>query len=195
LIRTVYELHGIECFTGSMDIPKSKRHILNSRSFGNYIDDFDTLAAAVTHHTSQGGQEMRQKSLCANALNVFIHTNKQRVDLPQHFGSVTVGVAATDYTSELVKAALSGLREIWKPGYQYKKAGVMLLDLVPEGNWQRSLLNHRDMDKADRLMEALDSINGTLGKGTIKLGTEGFKNAWAMRQEHLSQRYTTRWEV
>jgi DNA polymerase V len=194
LVRTVYELRGYECLSLA-ELPKSKRHILNSRSFGQYISDKKTLASALSYHASRGGEEMRKQKLCANALSIFIKTNRNREDLPQYYGSTTIGLELpTDYTPDLIKTALQALDRVYKPGYKFQKAGVILLDLVPDGIRQQSLWTAEDTLKGQRVMQAMDTVNGLMGKGTLRLGTEGFGREWVMRQEKLSPRYTTRWD-
>jgi DNA polymerase V len=193
-VRTVYELRGYECLSMA-ELPKSKKHILNSRSFGQYISDKKNLASALTYHASRGGEELRLQRLFANALSIFIKTNRNREDLPQYYGSTTIELSSpSDYTPDLIKAALEVLERVYRPGYQFQKAGVILLDLVPEGIRQQSLWQAGDVLKEQRAMQAMDTVNGMMGRGTVRLGTQGFGKDWVMRQEKLSPRYTTRWD-
>ncbi len=190
-MRTVLELRGIACLPLTRE-SKPKNTIMNTRSFGAYVTDFETMRAAVTYHTSRGAEEMRGQRLCAKALQVFIRTNKNRPDRPQYHASQTIAfLTPSDYTPTLVKAAIRGLEAIWRPGYDYNKTGVILTELVPEGARQRSLLEDFEDDRSDQLMATVDRINRNMGKGTVRLGAEGFKNTWAMRRNFKSPSYTT----
>jgi DNA polymerase V len=193
VMRTVFELRGVSCIPLS-DLPKPKRGILNSRSFGQYVSDLETLRSAIAHHATHGAEELRAKGLCATVVMTYIRTNKNRSDHDQEYGtSSNYLLTPTDYTPAIVKAAIHGLEQCWKPGHFYQKAGVMLLELVPEGVRQRSLLDIHDDVRADKLMSALDNVNKTFGRGTLKFGTEGFNKAWLMRRNHKSPGYTTHW--
>lgn len=100
----------------------------------------------------------------------------------------------TDCTMQINQAALWLLREVFKEGIYYQKAGVMLMELVPEGGQQRDLFGFSSKaTKASNLMMAVDSINKKYSRSTIKLGSEGTDKAWAMRRSFKSPNYTGDW--
>jgi DNA polymerase V len=98
----------------------------------------------------------------------------------------------------LTKAALWGLRRIYRRGYQYQKAGVMLFELVPRQYRQLNLFGTVSTTEADKksakMMSIIDQTNARMGRGTIKFASEGFKQPWKMRQDNKSPSYTTKWE-
>ncbi|MCK7582362.1 MAG: DUF4113 domain-containing protein [Chromatiales bacterium] len=89
---------------------------------------------------------------------------------------------------------MRGLSAIYRAGFRYKKAGVMLWSLAPADQRQGGLFDAGDGERSWTLMAALDAVNARMGRGTLRFGTEGFRQPWAMRQAHRSPAYTTRWE-
>ena len=104
----------------------------------------------------------------------------------------------TSDSARITQAALAVLRTIYKPGFNYAKAGVMLMELSPASRHQFSLdLGPEPDESRVRLMTAMDALNKRFGKGTLTLGTAGVANSpkqWAMKQERRTSRYTTRWD-
>lgn len=202
LERTVRELNGVSCF--SMDnIPEPKQQIACTRSFGQKVTALAELKEAVTEFASRAAQKLRGQGSQANAVLVFIHTSRFRVQDRQYAKSITVPLRLpTSDTLRIVGAALMGLERIFRPGYLYAKAGVMLLDL------QAATVRQQELDLGDaevlherrnaRLMSTLDAIQDRFGKASIRLGSamapgvHQDKRRWAMRQERRSPRYTTR---
>lgn len=177
------------------EAPPPKQGIMNSRSFGAYVEDEPVLMSALAHHASRGGEELRSQNLCARAVMAFIQTNRFHPEHPQYHKSFVVSLPQpTDNTLDLIQAARYGLERIWRPGFLYKKAGVMLLDLVPLGVRQRSLLENRDPIKMSSVMKALDEITRKQGRGAVRFGAEGFRHEWGMKREYKSPAYTTRWD-
>ena len=103
----------------------------------------------------------------------------------------------TDDSRVLIHAAIQGLRQLWRKGYAYHKAGVMLLDLLPKANRQLTLMEtsqtEAEVKRSERLMATVDKLNQELGRGTIQLGLPRAGNAWTLRAEYRTPRYTTRW--
>jgi DNA polymerase V len=128
-------------------------------------------------------------------LTVFIMTNAF-TDEPQYRNSITCELpVGTDTTSELIRAALRGLRRIYRDGYRYKKAGVMYTALVPAGQVQPDLFDRQDRLKSKRLMAALDAINDRWGAGTLDYASSGLTQAWQTHCHHRSPAYTTDWDA
>jgi len=193
LVRTVYELRGTPCL-GLETLLPPKKSIMTSRSFGHQITELSPLSEAVASYTARGGEKLREDGLAAKQLMVFIETNRFRAWERQHSPSVTLTLpVATQCTHELIQYALQALSQIYKPGYGYHKAGVMMLELVPAGEIQTSLLDTQDRGRLDRLMQVLDQVNWDHGQGKLRYASEGMGKRWKMRQEHRSQRFTTDW--
>ena len=196
LERTVRELQGQACIALE-DNPPPKKEIAYTRSFGQPVRELHELIQAVTEFASGAGVKLRLQGGVAGQISVFIHTSPFR--LPPHYSrSVTVPLRRpTADSTHLVSAAVIGLRAIYKPGYDYIKAGVMLLDLQA-GSMEQHELNLAP-EKKDRgnLMATLDKLNGRYGRGTVLLasaGLQGKDRAWTMQQNLLTPQYTTRWE-
>lgn len=186
--RTWKELHGISCIDME-NAPPAKKQICTSRSFGKMLTDIDTISEAIASHASTCAKKLRKQQSYAASLMVFIHTNNFREDLPQYWKNTVIHLPVpTNDTQEIVHYALAGLRTIYLNGYQYKKAGVIITEIT-EGA-QLGLFDLVDRDKRERLMQAVDKINGEHGHN-IKLAVQGTGRGWKLKQEQLSGHYTT----
>lgn len=186
--RTWKELRGVSCIDME-SMPPDKKQICTSRSFGKMVEDFDTMAEAVATYASTCARKLRRQKGYAMSLMVFIHTNNFREDLPQYWRNTVVKLPVpTADTLEIVHYALSGLRNIFIAGYQYKKAGVIITEITSTA--QLGLFDSIDRDKRERLMAAVDKINGDYSQH-VKLAVQGAGREWKLKQEQLSQHYTT----
>lgn len=192
LLRTVLELQGFSCLPLEL-CPDSKKGITVSRSFGQPIKSLVELKQAVSTYVSRAGEKLRRETLAATVLRVFVVTNRFK-DIPQYTNSVSITLpVATDDTAELIDYALRGTETVYRSGYQFKKAGVMLLGLVPLTLVQANLFDTRDRDRYRRLMQTIDQINRQMGARTIQFAATGLQKRWAMRRAHRSPKYTTTW--
>lgn len=199
LERTVRELQGMSC-VGLEDSSGPKQQILCSRSFGNPVNELSGLKEAVTEFASNVAMKLRRQHSLASQLMVFIRTSPFRKDL-QYSRSIVVPLRRpTSDTGTLVQAAHMGLSAIYRAGYKFAKAGVMVLELQPEHILQGELdLESGDADlqeqvEKSQLMATLDSINWRFGRGTMKMASAGLasdKRVWAMKQERRTPGYTT----
>lgn len=191
--RTVNELRGISCLSLE-EVAPAKKQIISSRSFGIMVSAQQELREAVTTYTLRAAEKLRnQQSVCA-AVHVFVETNRFRQADPQYCNSMTVPLTvATDDSRRLTAAALYGLKRIYRPGYQYKKAGIMLLDITPASVVQGTLFSNIN-PRAEKLMKALDSLNREYGKNTVYLASAGIQQRWSALFENRTPRYTTCWE-
>ncbi|MGE7156236.1 Y-family DNA polymerase [Methylorubrum rhodesianum] len=193
LQRTVMELQGTPCIDLEQDSPDSKT-ICTSRSFGRYVETFEELAEALTAYVSRAAEKMRRQGLATPAIIVLLNTDKHKPDQPQHDATLHVKLTiATADTGRLIRAALFGLREIYRPGFRYKKTGVLFLDLAPAASVQGSLFIQPDTPQRVRLMELVDEINRRYGRDWVRFACSGMDRGWKLKAEFLSQRYTTRW--
>jgi len=184
--RTWKELRGIPCITENV-LPR--KQICTSRSFGQMVDNIEQMDEAVSTFASTCAKKLREQKGFAVSLLVFILTNRFRQDLPQYWESVSIALPVpTDDTLEIVHYALSGLRKIFRTGYQYKKAGVIITEITY--NIQHNLFDTVDRGKRERLMSAIDNINGKHGH-SVKLAVQGQGSDWKLKQEQLSKHYTT----
>ena len=126
-------------------------------------------------------------------ITVFLTTNPFDSSQPQYGGSRKIQLSRTTNDSlEIVKAAIDALKQIYKPGLIYKKAGVVVSEIVPENQVQLSLFDGVDRRKRKCLMNSVDQINKRIGKNKVRLAVQGFDRKWRLKQEHLSPCYTTR---
>jgi DNA polymerase V len=198
LERLVWELRGRPAIVLD-DINEPRQRIMVSRSFGRLTGAFDDLEAAVRQHGARGAEKLRGQGSLARAVMVFVRTNPFLAGAPQYRNSVVVPLAGpTDDSRVLLEAARRGLAAIFLTGYRYQKCGVMLLDLVDAGHRQHSLLetaqDEAERDRSQRLMEAVDRLNREMGRDTVRFGLPREDNAWALRCERRTSRYTTRWD-
>ena len=194
--RIIWELRGVSCIPIELQPPK-RRQILTSRSFGRKLKCFDELRAAVTAFAVRAGEKLRSQELGAQALCVFIHTSPFDPNQPYYANSATIAFANPVCDSgALIHSAVTGLGRIFRPGLAYQKAGVMLLDLVPESASQATLFGEaqRQPDRSRRLMQVLDRINRRHGRHAIRYAGEVLSGNWHMRQLRKSPAYTTRWQ-
>jgi DNA polymerase V len=194
LERTVRELRGIPCVELE-EVAPPKQQILSSRSFGQPVTTLDDLSEAVAYHAARVGERLRQQGSVAGAVHVFAHTNRFK-DEPQYNGARTLALSEpTDDTRILTAAALRGVADFFRTGYEYKKAGVQLTLLEPKNAAQRTLFDDdAGGEKSARVMTALDAINRRFGRDTLKTAAVGFQYNWATRIDLRSPRYTTRWD-
>jgi DNA polymerase V len=190
--RTWSELLGTPCIEMET-APPPKQSIMVSRSFGKMIRDCATIGEAVATYTSMAAAKLRKQKSCAASLLVFIDTNPYREDMPQYSQHIIMRFpVASNSTQELIQYALEGLRKIHRPGFLYKKAGVMLMDICSENAVHGNLFDTVDRKKHQRLMTVLDTVNTRYGRNTLKFACMGDGKAWKIKQERLSPCYTTR---
>ena len=196
LERTVRELRGISCIDLE-EVVSDRQQIMVSRSFGHLVHDLDELEEAVASYIARAAEKLRSQDSLAGAVQVYVRTNIFKPEVPQYQRGVTLPLPeATADTRILAGWAQRILRRIYRPGFGYHKAGVMLLDLRPVANRQFSLLDGQGGAgdaRSDRLMAVLDGINQRYGRGSLRLAAEGVDRAWRMRRGNLSPGYTTDW--
>ncbi len=194
LERTVRELRGTSCLALE-DVVPDKQQIICSRSFGERIHDLENLQEAVSSHISRAAEKLRLQDSLAGAVTVSIRTSPFKPAEPCYQKAVTVALPeATADSRVLARSALLTLRQIYRPGFAYQKAGVMLSDIRPRRLQQASLFSDPvRSEESGRLMHALDRINARWGRGTLRLAAEGVDYDWQMKRGHLSPGYTTEW--
>ncbi|MBK9302923.1 MAG: Y-family DNA polymerase [bacterium] len=195
--RIVHELRGVSCLALEEAAPP-RRQVLTSRSFGTRVERYEDMREAVATFAARTAEKLREDRARAQALTVFLQTSEHDHRTPQYSNAATVPLPrATQDTGELIRAAMDALDRIWKPDHRYLKAGVMLLDLVPEDADQAVLFGapgEAKRGESQRLMHVLDDVNREQGTGTVRYAAEGLRKAWRMKQERRSPAFTTRWD-
>jgi DNA polymerase V len=192
LERTVRELNGMTCLDLEAMVP-NKQEIMSSRSVGNYVYTLPELKEAVALYMGRAAEKLRRQGSLAGRVQVYIRTNPFKENAPQYQRGVNIPLPeATDDTLRLIRAAHWGLKRLFRPGYAYQKAGVALLELRPRSQAQMNLFASAPNRQA--LMQVMDRINATYGRGSLRSAAEGIRPAWRMKRERMSPAYTTRWD-
>jgi DNA polymerase V len=198
LQRTAYELQGTVCYElGSDDVPR--KQVIYSRTFGRTVDNLPELREALAVFTDRAAAKLRRENLAAAMISIYIKTNKFKPDEPQHSNSIDVGLPRpTNHSPELIQAAHTGLEQVYKCGYRYKKMGVCLFELIDDAIMQGDLFDQVEpetKERSRRLMSTIDRINAEYGRGAIKFGSMGVggeRRRWHSNQTMRSPKYTTR---
>lgn len=163
--RSWRELNGEACIEIDMN-ESSRKQICTTRSFRTSYTSIEPLRDAITWFSGNVARRLRAQRGCAKNMTVFIQTNSYRPDQPQHYGNQTITFEeATDDTLTLTSAAVNMLYSMFREGYAYKRAGVMITDIVNRSSVQQSLFaDAASREKRSRLMKALDTINSSVGK-------------------------------
>lgn len=194
LVRTLQELNGISCIELE-DAGTPRQQIMVSRSFGSMVTAFDDLAESVSSFATKAAEKLRHDGSVAASVCVYIRTNPFNEKEPQYQRSMIVPlIQPTDDTMKLVRAAITGLKAIYRSGYHYKKTGVLLMGLQGKGTVQASLFDDTiKLAKSESRMNVMDAINRKMGPGTMTIAASGIQHRWAMRRDRMSQNYTTDW--
>ncbi|THB64267.1 MAG: Y-family DNA polymerase, partial [Desulfovibrio sp.] len=182
-LHTVLELRGTSCIDLE-HAPPPKKAILCSRSFGRAVRVRSEMDEAVAAYASRVGEKLRAQNSVASAVMVFIMTNPHK-KTPQYADSFSLPLpVATAYTPTLMAAAQECLARIYKDGYIYKKAGVMLTGIERAGGRQLSLLDlpPSDTPRQEALMRSMDAVTAKWGRGTLQYAATGLGRPWKMRQ-------------
>ena len=193
--RTCQELRGTSCLALE-EVAPPRQEIVSSKSFGAMAVSLAELEEAVSTYIARAGEKLRmQRSVCS-AVHVFVQTNPFRQQDPQYSNGLTVPlIESTDDNRILAGAALHGLAVIYREGFQYKKAGVLLMNLTANTVSQGTLFDaSRGRENSVRVMATLDALNQRFGRDTLHIGSAGLAPRWAMRAENKTPCYTTRWD-
>lgn len=194
LLRTVYEVRGISCLDLE-EVREMRKSLTHSRSFGTPVKELEALEEALSSFAASAAKKLRDENLCASFLSLFI-TTSPFVSSNYYANSFTASLAEpTSYTPLLIATAKEGLKKIYRPGFLYKKAGVILGGIVPSNATQRDLFsgNEQANKKKTKAMELLDTINHARGHPALQFAAEGLKKEWKRKSGNSSPRYTTSW--
>lgn len=191
-LRTAYELRGVSCLALEEATPP-KKSICCSRSFSRPIEKIEELSEAVATYTARAAEKLRKDGSRASCITLFAtlhpftlhHTTNLQIVLPE----------PTHYTPHLLHYAKYALSKLFRPGYAYRKVGVILEGLVSGGSYQPNLFTpKRPTRSQEALMFRIDKINKGQRKKQLHFAAEGINPTWKMQQRRCTQRYTTRWD-
>ena len=204
VLRTWRELNGEDCVAN--DEPAKKKSICVSRSFPGMISDIDQLKTYIANYAARCSEKLRKQNTLAYVVGVFLSTNPFREDLEQYhnFGEENL-LTPSNSSIVILKKAMEALEKIYRPGLQYKRAGVIVLSMESGGGIQTNFLDFdaerfEKMKELDKVLDRLNKLNGT---ETVIIGAQQFKDkdskgkathfADAIKHEFKSPNYTTRW--
>ncbi len=184
--RTAMELRGISCIKLEKTLSKRKSCIV-SRSFGKRVEHFQELKEAVANYCLNASEKIRSESLVAKAITVFIRTSPFQRNSNYYSSSKTMDFPiATNNSIEIVKTAVLILNNIFKNGYRYQKAGIMLTGLHNDDK-EKNLFSSEKDEKINNLMRSIDNTNYKYGRSTLSLASAGVQKKWNMRKEYSSK--------
>ena len=187
--KTFLELCGVSCIELDL-IPSDKKSCCVSRSFNKPIEKIYDLQESVSAYGTRVSEKIREEGLVAESMSVFVLTNYFNRKEKQYSNSIKLQLPfPTNNSIKIVKRALEGIKKIYRKGYRYKKAGVILYGLSKSSH-VKGLLDY-DRESSDAIMNTIDKINGRYGSSTIRLASEGIKKSWSMRRDSVSPCYTT----
>ena len=195
-LRVWNELNGKESVEEERD--EARQSICTSRSFAETITDIQELSARVSDFAAKCAEKLRHDGTAAYCINTFLYTNRFREDKPQDFPDATIRLdMPASSTQEVVSAALKALKLIWKPGFEYKKAGVVVFDIVNRDERQLTLFetDSAKKEKQDVLSQVMDNVNVSSGQSVLRVATQRPGHyADGIRREHASRLFSTDWD-
>jgi len=192
-LRTVYELRGTACQPLKIK-PKPKQMILTSRSFSHPVTTLVQMKEAIAAYVHESSAKLRNEGLVTRSISISIETYRHRAEEPQNNKRISYRMSTpTDSMIEINQVAQRMIESIYKTGYNYKKAGILLLELAPKEQAQTNLFKKLRSQESYQLMQIIDSLNLKHGNNTVKLLSEGIDQTWKMNQNYHSKRATTRW--
>ena len=195
-LRVWNELNGKESVEEERD--EARQSICTSRSFAETITDIQELSARVSDFAAKCAEKLRHDGTAAYCINTFLYTNRFREDKPQDFPDATIRLdMPASSTQEVVSAALKALKLIWKPEFEYKKAGVVVFDIVNRDERQLTLFetDSAKKEKQDVLSQVMDNVNVSSGQNVLRVATQRPGHyADGIRREHASRLFSTDWD-
>ena len=190
-LRLKHELEGRPAL--ELDRVKNKKTIATTRSFKNDISDLSELKERISTFADSCSVKLRKQNSHCNLLMVFIQTNSHRKEHKQYSKNINIKLPyPTNSSITISKYATKALEAIYKQGYKFKKVGVIVMGITPKDARQLKLFLNEN-PRHEGLMETIDKVNNHYGYKLLKLGSQNPKRTWILRQEKLSNKYTTSW--
>lgn len=190
-LRTAWELRGVSCQPLSLSAP-TRKSLAVTRSFGRSVESWEEMAQAIGAYAVRAGEKLRRHGLVASAMQVFLQTNRFSKTDRQYVNQASFEIEPTADSFALLDSATRAARRIWREGYRYAKAGVILLDLSEARHMPETFFPSRDPGKSSALMRAMDAVNLRFGRNTLRPATLAGRPRWGMRRGNISPSYTTR---
>lgn len=188
-MRLKYELEGKSVL--EMEEPKAKKNIAVTRSFEKDITDFNELKERVVTFASVCSEKLRKQNSCCNAVILYLRKDPFNANGEKYsFYRMQTLSFPSNTSFSISKIAISMLKELYQEGTAYKKAGVIVSEIVPSSQRQFKLFDEEN-PKYQKLMEVMDAVQAKTGERKLRLASQDLKRTWKMKQNHLSNRYTT----
>jgi DNA polymerase V len=189
--RTILELRGIDAINlKSSDEPREQ--ICVSKSMGIIVRTLSVLNSALSSHSKEAALKLRRQKSWCRKITVFIGTNHFKYNEPQYHQSMSISLpSATQSTTVLTRYALFVLKKLFRPGFNYRKIGIVLSQIDSSKETQGDLFSHEKADEISNIDKSVDSINARFGNNTIKLASEGFNRDWRPKDDLAPPSYTT----
>ena len=193
LERTVMELKGYPCI-GLEEHPSTKKEIVVSRTFGKKVTTLESINEAVSDYAARASEKLRREKQYCKVVSVFARTNPFRLQDQQYSNILSCKLSSpTNDTRDILHATKMLSRRVYKKGYNFIKAGVMLSDFYDKDVYQSDFfIPNSRRPKSERLMKTIDKINAT-GESKITFAAQGIKKPWSMQRHFQSPKYTTNW--
>ena len=192
-LRTAKELRGISCIDLETDIDP-KKEIVCSKSFGTPVTELQHLKEATASYCVRAVEKLREEHQVASQIMVFLTTNRFKNE-PQYanYANSRLSVPSA-YTPDFLKAAHNVLKRIYRSGYNYKKVGVMICDIIHQSKAPLDIFEPTYLDDHRKvIMDCMDEINGKMGSNKLTYAAAGTEQPWQMKREILTPGYTTNW--
>ena len=193
LERTVMELRGYACI-GLEEHPSTKKEIVVSRTFGKKITTLESINEAVSDYAARAAEKLRREHQYCRVVSVFARTNPFRLQDEQYSNILSCKLnLPTNDTRDILHATKMLSRKVYKSGYNFIKAGVMLSDFYDKDVYQSDFfIPDSRRPKSEKLMKTIDKINAT-GGNRITFAAQGIRKPWSMQRHFQSPKYTTNW--
>lgn len=189
-VRMFNELKGIPQL--ELEIPQTRKNIGVSRTFSKVLKNKSDIEERIATFAVHGSEKLRNQKSCASFITVFIRTNTKRDDEQQYVNQFTISLPTPSNSAfKISKAAKTALNIIFKEGFYYKKAGIIISGIVPETDRQMDLFVEDNYVKHRPIMKVMDALNKKYRNNKIKLGSQNLDETWIMKRAYLSQLYTT----
>jgi DNA polymerase V len=191
--KTARELRGTACLELEEAAP-AKQEICCSRSFGKRLKTLEPIQEAITAYAARAAEKLRQQGSLCRQIRINLRTGMFNPDEARYANGLLCQLPyPTDDTRLIIAAAREGIARLYRDGFSYAKAHVLLLDLCRRDEYMQDLFTPEQPVKTERLMSTLDAINARWGRGTLCPGRIAKPAEWSMRRQHVSQAYTTDW--
>jgi DNA polymerase V len=188
-MRLKYELEGKSVL--EMEEPKAKKNIAVTRSFEKDISDFNELKERVVTFASVCSEKLRKQNSCCNTVILYLRKDKFKANGERYsFYRMQTLPFSSNTSFSISQIAISMLKDLYQEGTAYKKAGIIVSEIVPSSQRQFKLFDEEN-PKYQKLMEVMDAVQAKMGERKLRLASQDLKRTWKMKQNHLSNRYTT----